>query len=577
MMIHCKGIGGAPGIAGGKALVKAPRQYAIVKTRVDDIQRELDVLEQARVRCIAKTNQIYETALQEVGEAEAEIFKAHLLMLKDDEFFSQIQETIRSNQANAEWAVVEAKNRLVKLFESMPTVYLQERAADIKDVTEGLLQVLLGLEDEALNLVAGKEPVILVAGELTPSDTIKMDKRYLAGLVTEAGGVTSHSVILAKTLGIPAVVGVAGLLERVKNGDQLLINGSSGEVYIGPDPGVIEKMNRVKAAEDRFWQAARQAAEGPAKTRDGRQVTVCANLEDDAGYHKVLEHFGEGVGLYRSEFLYMRHTRYPSETEQFEAYRRVAEGLQGREVVIRTLDVGGDKQIDYMNLPVEDNPFLGYRAIRICLHEREMFLTQLKAILRASAFGNVKIMFPMIVTVEELRQAKELVEEAKARLRQENQTFNARIEIGIMVETPAAAVLAATFAKEVDFFSIGSNDLIQYVTASDRLNPKVQYLYDSRNLAVLHLIRQVAQAAHGAGIPVSVCGEMASDYKLIPVLVGLGIDKLSMTPGAMTGAKYIIGKLTQSELAAKVRELLNYEEIARVEAEIEAIYAGLNV
>ncbi|TCL76456.1 phosphotransferase system enzyme I (PtsI) [Hydrogenispora ethanolica] len=571
-MVVIQGNAGAPGIAAGRVLVKRARAAAIVRNGVADREREIARLEAARRECIAQTTQMYEYTLREIGEQEAAIFKAHRLMLQDDEFFAEVAAAIRADGVNAEWALQEAEGRLTGLFAGMETAYLQERAADVRDVVQSVIDRLLG-EGDAWPETPDQGPLILAAHDLTPSDTLKLDKGSLAGLLTEVGGTTSHTVILAKTLGIPAITGISRLLERVPHGATLMMDGTAGAVYLDPEPRVREELLARKAAQERRQRAAAVVARQAAFTRDGRRIRVCGNLGDLEECDAILQNGGEGIGLYRTEFLYMGHSDYPSEAEQFAAYQTIARKLQGNEVVIRTLDIGGDKKLSYLELPREDNPFLGYRAIRIGLNEPELLLTQLQAILRASAFGNVKIMFPMIVTLEELLQAKRLVAEAGRQLRREGAAFNERIPVGIMIETPAAAVMARALAREADFFSIGSNDLIQYVTAADRLNAKVQYLYDPRNLAVLRLIRQVADAAHAAGIPVSVCGEMASDEKLLPLLVGMGIDKFSATPNAIPRLKLAIGRLNAGELRPAAEQILECSLIDEVERGLAALHA----
>lgn len=458
---------------------------------------------------------------------------------------------------NMDYAIDLEKEKVCLKFEGMEEPYLKERMSDIRNVCDELIRRLNGLKSSEEQVLRIHEPFILVAEDLSPEDTIRINKSFLRGFITEKGGITSHVVILAKSLGIPAVVGAGGILKNAGMGKMLYINGDEGYGVTEPDGAFIESFQSERGRREEQKKQYAVLLEEPAVTASGRRVSVCVNTGDSESRKNFREEQCDGIGLFRTEFLFMDQRDYPSEELQFQIYREIAQKARGKEVIIRTLDIGGDKKLDYMNLPKESNPFLGYRAIRVCLDRPEVFVTQIRAILRASAFGNLKMMFPMIVTLEELRQSKEMVEKAKRDLRVSGAAFNEHIPIGVMIETPASVMISDKLAREVDFFSIGTNDLIQYTTATDRMNEKVQYLYDPCNLSVLRAVDQVIRNAHAAGITVGMCGEAASDARLTPLLLAMGLDEISVSPAQVGRMKYIIRRCNPEKLTDWVRHVLD--------------------
>ncbi|EOC99652.1 phosphoenolpyruvate--protein phosphotransferase [Caldisalinibacter kiritimatiensis] len=562
-----KGIGASPGIAIGKVLVKKDPEIKIEKKSIENVDAEIKRLEEARKVSKEQINKLYEHTLKNIGEKEAKIFEAHSMILDDPEFFGQVEQKIKSEEVNAEFALNEVTNNFVQIFESMDNEYMKERAADIKDVSSRVIKQLLGIETTDLSRL--EEEVIIIAEDLTPSDTAQMDKEKVLGFVTEIGGKTAHSAIMARTLEIPAVVGVEGITTSVKNGDILIFDGEEGNVIVNPEEKVIEEYKNKKEEYEKFRERLAELKGAKSETKDGFEVELVANIGTPKDVDGVIRNDGEGVGLYRTEFLYMDRDDLPTEDEQFEAYKEVAERLEGKPVVIRTLDIGGDKDLPYLELPEEMNPFLGYRAIRLCLDRTDIFKTQLRALLRASAYGNIKIMFPMISSIEELRQAKAILEEVKEELRSENVKFNEEIEVGMMIEIPAAAIMSDVFAKEVDFFSIGTNDLLQYTTAVDRGNRQISYLYNQFHPALLRLVKQVIDNGHKAGIWVGMCGEVAGDPKLIPILIGMGLDEFSMSPISILKARWIINNLSREEMKEMAEKVINLPTAEEVKKFIE--------
>ncbi|RKD34211.1 phosphoenolpyruvate--protein phosphotransferase [Thermohalobacter berrensis] len=562
-----KGIGASPGIAIGKVLVKEETKVEVEKKSIEDTKAEIERLQEARERSKEQIEKLYNHALENIGKDEAKIFEAHMLILDDPEYFGQVENKIKSENANAEWALKTVTDTFVAMFENMDNEYMRERAADIKDVSGRVLKLLLGIDTTDFSNL--DEEVIIVAKDLTPSDTAQMDKEKVIGFVTEIGGRTSHSAIMARTLEIPAVVGVEGILEAAQNGDTIVFDGDEGEVYVNPEEKVIEGYEDKKKKYEEFKEKLEELKGAKSVTKDGVEVELVANIGTPKDVEGVIRNDGEGIGLYRTEFLYMDRDKLPTEDEQFEAYKEVVEKLEGKPVVIRTLDIGGDKELPYLDLPEEMNPFLGYRAIRLCLDKTDIFKTQLRALLRASAYGNLKIMFPMISSIAEVRQAKKILEEVKEELRSENVEFDDNIEVGMMIEIPAAAVMSDLFAKEVDFFSIGTNDLIQYTTAVDRMNQKISYLYSQFHPALLRLVKQVIDNAHKEGIWVGMCGEAAGDPKLIPVLLGMGLDEFSMSPISILRARWIIRNTSKEEMEEMVNKVLNMATAEEVEKFID--------
>lgn len=562
-----KGIGASPGIAIGKAFIKKDPEIIVQKRTIGDVTGEIDKLDAAIEKARTEIKSLYENTLKTVGEDEAKIFEAHMMMLDDPEVFGQVRDKITTEKVNAEWAIKEVTEFYVQIFESMTDEYLKARAADLKDVTNRVIRILLGIE--LIDLAHLSEDVIIVSEDLTPSDTAQMNKERVLGFITEIGGRTSHSAIMARTLEIPAVVAAEGIMESVKNDDIIVFNGEEGIVVINPDKETIDKFRNEKEDIDRFKKGLESLRGAKTVSKDGFEVELVANIGTPKDVDGILRNDGEGVGLYRTEFLYMDRDTLPTEEEQFEAYKEVAERLKNKPVVIRTLDVGGDKELPYLDLPEEMNPFLGYRAIRLCLDRTDIFKTQLRALLRASAYGNIKIMFPMISSIEELREAKAVLEEAKEELYKEDIIYNNEIEVGIMVEIPAVAIMSDLFAKEVDFFSIGTNDLIQYTTAVDRGNRKIAHLYNQFHPALLRLIKTVIENGHKEGIWVGMCGEVAGDPKLIPVLLGMGLDEFSMSPISILKARWIINNLSKKEMEEVVNKVINLPTAIEVEKYLE--------
>ncbi|MFU0824263.1 phosphoenolpyruvate--protein phosphotransferase [Clostridium sp.] len=533
-----KGIAASKGYAIGQAIIKENREVSIVERRIENVQAEKERLDKAINNSRNQLVKIKEKAEKELGSDKAAVFESHIMLLDDPEFTGAVAMNIESNKVNAEKALSDVIEMYMGIFASMEDEYMRERAADVKDVGNRILANLSGNgADDLENL---KENTIIVAHDLTPSDTAQLDRNKVIGFVTNIGGRTSHSAIMARTLEIPAVVGLKDITEIVKNGDTLIVDGEEGVVLINPDEATMAKYKEKKAAYEKEREELKKLISVKTVTKAGKHVEVVGNIGKPQDIHQVLENGGDGVGLFRTEFLYMDRDEMPSEEEQFEAYKYVAEKGEGRPIVIRTLDIGGDKKLPYLPLPEEMNPFLGYRAIRLCLDRKDIFKIQLRALLRASAFGNIKIMFPMISSLEEFLAAKDVLKECMDELRSEGKDFNENLEVGMMVEIPSAAIYADELAKHVDFFSIGTNDLIQYTLAADRMNEKVSYLYNPHHPAVLRLIKMTIDAAHKEGKWCGMCGEAAGDESMIPILVEYGLDEFSMSATSILKAKQII-------------------------------------
>ena len=567
-----------PGIAAssGYAIAKAYRLenpvLTVEKTTIDQVEEEVQRFHAAIDVSKAELEKIKEHAQRELGQDKADIFAAHLLVLSDPELINPIVDKVKSEKVNVEYALDETANMFITMFESMDNEYMKERAADIRDVTKRVLAHLLGVHLSNPSLIS--EEVVIIAEDLTPSDTAQLNRQFVKGFTTDIGGRTSHSAIMARSMEIPAVVGTKDITDQVQNGTMIIVDGIDGHIIIDPTQEEIaeyEQKQQKYDAQKKEW--AKLVAE-PTVSADGQHVELAANIGTPNDVKGVLANGGEGVGLYRTEFLYMGRTELPSEEEQFQSYKEVLEKMEGKPVVVRTLDIGGDKELPYLNLPKEMNPFLGYRAIRLCLEEQGIFRTQLRALLKASPFGNLKIMFPMIATLDEFRQAKAILLEEKEKLKAEGIVVSDEIEIGIMVEIPSTAVMADIFAKEVDFFSIGTNDLIQYTMAADRMNEKVSYLYQPYNPAILRLIDNVIQAAHKEGKWAGMCGEMAGDSIAIPILLGLGLDEFSMSATSILPARSQIKNISKEE-AASYREILL--SMGTVEEVMEFVKAKFNL
>ncbi|MCM8710756.1 phosphoenolpyruvate--protein phosphotransferase [Clostridium sp. SYSU_GA19001] len=522
-----KGIAASRGYAIGKVVLNEKEEAVVVERKIENAAEEKNRLQAAVSLSREQITKIMAKAEAEMGADKAAVFESHIMLLDDPEFVGAIEASIEGAMINAEKALKDTVDMYMGIFESMEDEYMKERAADVKDVGNRILNNLLGIATEAVE-VSGNDAVI-VAHDLTPSDTAGLDKSKVVAFLTDIGGRTSHSAIMARTLEIPAIVGLGDITVSVKNGDTVIVDGCEGIVIINPSDAQIEEYKAKKVKFEKEKEELKKLIEVKTTTKAGKRIEVVGNIGKPEDVHKVIENGGEGVGLFRTEFLYMDRDNMPTEEEQFEAYKYVAEKLEGKPVVIRTLDIGGDKKLPYLPMPEEMNPFLGYRAIRLCLDRKDIFKIQLRALLRASAFGNIKIMFPMISSVEEFLEAKKLLNECKEELKAEGKAYNDNLETGIMVEIPAAAVIADEFAKHVDFFSIGTNDLIQYTIAADRMNEKISYLYNPMHPAVLKLIKMTIEAAHNAGKWCGMCGEMAGDEEAIPTLVEYGLDEFSMS------------------------------------------------
>ena len=564
-----QGIAASDGIAIAKVYTLTEPDLSVTKVTVEDSEKEVSRLDDALAASIKDVELIKETALKNLGEEEAQVFDAHLMVLSDPELIGQVKDSITSNKVNAESALKEVTDMFISIFAGMEdNPYMQERAADIRDVSKRVLAHLLGVKIPSPATI--KDEVIIVAADLTPSDTAQLNRQYVKAFVTDIGGRTSHSAIMARSLEIPAIVGTKEVTSIAKDGDIIIVDGLSGDVFLNPSEEVVAEY-RAKAeafaAQQAEWEKLKDSK---TYTKDGHQVELAANIGTPKDLEGVVNNGAEGVGLYRTEFLYMDSHEMPTEEDQFEAYKAVLEGMNGKPVVVRTMDIGGDKELPYLPLPHEMNPFLGYRAIRISLNEPEMFRTQLRALLRASVYGKLRIMFPMIATLNDFRGAKALLEEEKAKLIAEGVAVSDDIQVGIMIEIPAAAVLAHQFAKEVDFFSIGTNDLIQYTMAADRMNERVSYLYQPYNPSILTLIKHVIDSAHKEGKWAGMCGEMAGDQTAVPLLVGLGLDEFSMSASSVLKTRSLISKLTLSDMQALAAKAIN--ECATVE-EVEALVA----
>ena len=533
-----KGIAASKGYAIGTVFIQEHEEIIISDAKVSDIAAEKEKLSKALAQSKEQLEAIKEKTSKEIGEHEAQVFEAHLMLLDDVEFTGQMEMTIENDQLNAMKAVQNVTDTFVMIFDSMDDPYMRERAADIKDVSKRIIANLAGKGGNGMENVGAN--TVVVAHDLTPSDTAQLDRSKVIGFLTNIGGRTSHSAIMARTLEIPAVVGLGDITTSVKNGDTVIVDGIEGVAIINPDEATI---NEYKARLEKFkaeQEELKKLIDVKTTTKSGRRIEVCGNIGKPEDIDQVLANGGDGVGLFRTEFLYMDRDEAPTEDEQFEAYKYVLEKADGKQVVIRTLDIGGDKTLPYLPLPEEMNPFLGYRAIRLCLDRKDIFRVQIRALLRASVYGNLAVMFPMISGLEEFQQAKAFVEECKAELKAEGIAYSDSIQWGIMVEIPAAAVYADELAKHVDFFSIGTNDLIQYTLAADRMSEKVSYLYNPMHPAVLRLIKMTIDGAHKHGKWVGMCGEMAGDERAIPTLVEYGLDEFSMSATSILTAKKII-------------------------------------
>ena len=528
MMITLEGKSVFGGVAIGKIQFYKRNEITIKRTRVEDVEAEVERFQNAKAKTLELLKGLYEKALEDVGEANAMIFEAHQLMLEDPDYVESIENIIRTQDVNAEYAIGATADNFAAIFEAMDDAYMQGRAADVRDVSERLLQALSSQNETVMVM---DEPVIIAADDLVPSETVQLDKEKVLSFVTMYGSANSHTAILARTMNIPAVIGLGEALKEEYDGKVAIVDGVDGKVYIDPDEETMASMQKKQKKDQEQKELLNQLKGKENVTKSGQKVNVYANIGNLADVGAVLKNDAGGIGLFRSEFLYLESDTYPTEEQQFAVYKKVAETMTGKKVIIRTLDIGADKQVDYFKLDKEDNPALGYRAIRICLTRPEIFKTQLRALYRASAYGQISIMFPMIISVAEVKKIKEIVEEVKAELRTEGAAFREDVELGIMIETPAAVMVSRELAKEVDFFSVGTNDLTQYTLAIDRQNQKLEDFYDSHHPAVLAMIRMAAESAHAEGKWIGICGELGADVTLTETFLKMGIDELSVAPG----------------------------------------------
>lgn len=550
-----KGIAASDGIGIAPAYLLVDPDLSYDKVKVDDTVAEYARVEKAFQDSIEELTQIKENAKDRLGEEELGVFDAHIAILSDPEMLGQIKDDIENNHTGAEEAVDKVTTAFADMLAAMTNnAYMQERAADVKDVAKRAMSHLLG--KQLPNIAGINSPVVIVAHEITPSDTSQMDAKFVKGIVTDLGGRTSHAAIMSRTLRIPAIVGSNEITTSVEHGQMMIVDGLNGDAIIDPsDDQVKEYEAKAEAFEAERAEWAK-LVDASSVSKDGKEFEIAANIGTPDDTEDAVKQGADGVGLFRSEFLYMDNDHMPSEDEQFEAYKKAVVGMNGKPVVVRTMDIGGDKPLDYMPLPKEENPFLGYRAIRICLDRPELFKTQLRALVRASEFGPVSIMFPMIATVAELRQAKAIFEEAKAEVQKDHPGLGDDVKIGMMIEIPLAALNAAQLAKEVDFFSIGTNDLIQYSFAADRGNEAVSYLYQPLNPAFLSLVKHVITSAHENGAKAAMCGEMAGDEMALPLLMGMGLDEYSMSATSILRTRSMMKKLDTKEWAGYVDEII---------------------
>ena len=568
-----KGTNASSGIGIGNAVIVEEKELVIKRETVRDAAAEVERFKGALDLTLKKTEELAADLATRVGEKEAEIMQGHMMLLMDPMRTGEIETAITGESICAEYAIEQVCTTYADMFASMDDELMQQRATDMRDIKTRMQRELLGVESvDIASLPAG---TILVAKDLTPSMTAGIKPENVAGIVTELGGKTSHSAILARALEIPAVVAVPDLMNQVENGHVIVLDGSEGTVYIDPDQNVVDDFS---AKREKFLKEKKELEQyigKPTVTKDGVRIELVANIGKPEDLEKVLQYDGEGVGLFRTEFLFMDRTAMPTEEEQFEAYKTVAEGLKGKPVIIRTLDIGGDKEIPYMGLTKDENPFLGYRAIRFCLDRKDdVYKPQLRALLRASAYGNIKIMVPMVTCIEELREAKALIEEIKKELDEQNIPYKKDIEVGIMVETAAASLMADVFAKEAAFFSIGTNDLTQYTMSVDRGNDKVSYLYSTFNPAVLRSIKRIITCGREAGIMVGMCGEAASDPLMIPLLLAFGLNEFSMSASAILYSRKLITGYSTQELQAVADKAMSFATAAEVESYMREFMAG---
>ena len=526
------------GIAIGKILFYQKGEQPVKRVKIEDTAEQIKRYEDARAKAAEQLQGLYEKALKEVGEANAAVFEVHQMMLEDDDYIDSVVNIIETQQVNAEFAVATTGDNFAKMFAEMEDDYFKARAADVKDISERMVNILSGNESGG---ALGDEPVIVVAEDLAPSETVQMDKEKLLAFVTRLGSANSHTAILARTMNIPALIEVD--IKEEWNGKMAVVDGYTGTFYIDPDEDILKKMQEKKEEDIKARELLQELKGKEDVTVDGKHIKLYANIGGVKDVASVLANDAAGIGLFRSEFLYLEADNYPDEEAQFQAYKTVAENMAGKKVIVRTLDIGADKQVDYFNLDHEENPAMGYRAIRICLDRRDIFRTQLRALLRASAYGNIGIMYPMIISVDEVKEIKKIVESIKAELTEKGIEYG-EVEQGIMIETPAAVMISDLLAKEVDFFSIGTNDLTQYTLAIDRQNSKLDNIYDSHHPAVLRMIQKTIENGHKAGCWVGICGELGADMTLTETFLKMGIDELSVSPTFVLPIRKLIREMS---------------------------------
>lgn len=526
-MITIQGKSVFGGVSIGKLMFYKRNEKVIKREHISDADAEWKRFEAAKGQAVDQLKELYEKALEDVGEANAMIFEIHQMMLEDLDYLESIENIIRSQEVNAEYAVATTADNFAQMFASMDDAYMQGRAADVKDVSERVLDILCGVSAGVKEMT---EPCIIAADDLAPSETVQLDKSKVLGFATMYGSANSHTAILARTMNIPAVIGLGETLSSQYDGKMAVIDGFTGILYVDPDEETLARMQEKRAKDLEQKELLNQLKGKENVTRSGQKINVYANIGNVSDLGAVLKNDAGGIGLFRSEFLYLENSTFPTEEQQFAVYKQVAESMAGKKVIIRTLDIGADKQVDYFNLDKEENPALGYRAIRICLTRPEIFKTQLRALYRASAYGQIAIMFPMIISVKEVKQIKVIIEEVKEELREAKIPFREDVELGIMIETPAAVMMSRELAKEVDFFSVGTNDLTQYTLAIDRQNQKLDAFYDPHHPAVLAMIRMAAENAHAEGKWIGICGELGADLELTEEFLSMGLDELSVSP-----------------------------------------------
>lgn len=560
-----KGIGASRGIAIAKVFELKHHEVKIEKKLISDVEKEIKKLNKAIDESVKQIEKIKKIASKNLDSEHAAVFDAHIQVATDPSMKEEFESIVKNDKVVAEFAVEEVSKRYIDMFSSMDDEYMKERSADIKDVSQRIIFNLLGIVVEDLTTI--NEEVIIVGVDLTPSETSQLNKKFVKGFATDIGGRTSHSAIMARSLEIPAVLGIGNITKKVKSGDVVAINGTSGEVYVNPTKEIIKKLNKDIEDEKKLRELLQTFKNKPSISKDGHHIEIAGNIGSPNDVSGVLDATADAVGLFRSEFLYMDSSNWPDEEAQFEAYKIVLQKMKNKKVIIRTLDIGGDKTLKYFKFPEEMNPFLGYRAIRFCLDKKDVFKTQLRALIRASEFGKLGIMFPMIATIDEFKAARDFFDKVYKEVKKDYPNISDKIEVGMMVEIPAAAVNCENFCKYADFVSIGTNDLIQYTMAADRMSEKVTYLYQPLNPSILRLIKMTIDGAHKNGKWAGMCGEMAGDLQAIPILLGLGLDEFSMSASSVLAARELISRINfkdAQEIAKKCLEANNESEVIKI-------------